>query len=82
MRALGLRVLYHHVSGSLQIALAAPPRSPGDWSMEPVRGCPCALCAELSKFLRDRDRVAYSWPLAEERRKHVHDAISRHSPCR
>ena len=78
VRALGLRVLYHHVSGALQAALEAPARSRDDWSIPPPGDCKCALCAELSAFLRDRDQVKIAWPLAKERRRHVHNVIDRH----
>jgi hypothetical protein len=78
VRALGLGALVHHVVGSLEAALAAPARSPDDWSIDPPRGCACALCRALSAFLRDEDRIQHAWPLANEGRRHVHEVIDRH----
>lgn len=78
VRALGLQALYHHVMGSLERALAAKARSSDDWSIEPPSGCKCELCKALSVFLRDRGRVEHAWPLAKERRRHIHDVIELH----
>ena len=77
-RALGLQPLYRHVVGSLEGALAATARSPDDWSIEPPFGCKCELCKELSAFLRDRTQIQYPWPLAKERRRHIHGILDRH----
>jgi hypothetical protein len=78
VRALGLGGLYRHVEHSLEGALAAKARSSDDWSIEPPPGCACALCEELSAFLRDRDRIQHAWPLAKERRRHIHGVIDGH----
>lgn len=75
VRALGLGPLHRHVMASLEGALSAPPRSPDDWSIEPHDRCGCALCEELSAFLRAPARVEHRWPLATDRRAHVHGAI-------
>ncbi len=77
-RALGLQTLYLHVVDSLERAVAARGRSPDDWSIEPPSGCKCELCKELSTFLRDRARIQYAWPLAKERRRHIHGILDRH----
>jgi hypothetical protein len=78
VRALGLQALYRHVVGSLERALEAKPRSSDDWSIEPPPGCSCELCKQLSAFLRDRGRIQHAWPLAKERRRHIHEVIDRH----
>jgi hypothetical protein len=64
--------------GSLETIVAAPPRSPDDWSITPPAGCACELCRVLSKFLSDRDRIEHAWPLAKERRQHIHGVIDLH----
>ncbi|WP_437638384.1 2OG-Fe(II) oxygenase [Sorangium sp. So ce854] len=74
-RALGLQPLYRRVVALLERAVAAEARSPEDWSIEPPSGCSCALCRQLSAFLRDRARIRVAWPLAEERRRHIHGVI-------
>jgi hypothetical protein len=75
VRGLGLGRLHAHAFASLEAAVAAKPRAPGDWSLEPPTGCACALCGELAAFLRDKSRVRHEWPLAEARRQHIHGII-------
>ena len=60
----------------LRARLALPERADGDWSIELPVGCACELCSFLRKFLAGPDRV-YEWPLAEQRRRHVHERIDR-----
>jgi hypothetical protein len=38
-------------------------------------GCSCELCARLEEFLGDPARRSFDWPLATERRRHVHARI-------
>jgi hypothetical protein len=78
VRAFGLQTLYRHVVDSLEEVLAKKVRSPDDWSFEPPSGCKCELCKELSAFLRDRAKIQYPWPLAKERRRHIHGILDRH----
>ncbi len=78
-KALSLETLYVHVFGQLESVLSMPPREPDDWSIAPLMTCDCALCSGLATFLRDPRRVEYSWPLAKERRQHVHQAIDRYA---
>lgn len=59
----------------LRARLALPPRAPGDWSITPPGSCACDLCATLGTFLRDPGRRTFEWPLAKERRRHVHSRI-------
>src|SRR5206468_9602830 len=77
-RALGLDGLYRHVVASLEAAVTAPSRRPDDWSIDPPGDCSCALCKELAKFLRAPDRIEHLWPLAKERRRHLHNVIDLH----
>ncbi len=78
VRALGVQTLYLHVAGSLERVLAATVRSPDDWSIAPPYACTCDLCKVLSAFLRDRARIQYRWPLAKDRRQHIHGILDRH----
>jgi predicted 2-oxoglutarate/Fe(II)-dependent dioxygenase YbiX len=56
--------------------LARPQRAPGEWSIElPAGGCACDLCATLRVFLEDKSRRTFEWPLAKQRRQHVHSRI-------
>jgi hypothetical protein len=51
------------------------PRAPDDWSITLPRSCTCDLCATLETFLSDPGRRSFEWPLAKERRRHVHARI-------
>jgi predicted 2-oxoglutarate/Fe(II)-dependent dioxygenase YbiX len=60
----------------LRARLARPQRASGDWSIElPAGGCACDLCDTLRVFLEDPNRRAFEWPLAQQRRQHVHSRI-------
>jgi predicted 2-oxoglutarate/Fe(II)-dependent dioxygenase YbiX len=63
-------------SARLRDRLARPEREAGDWSIElPAGGCACDLCDMLGTFLKDRNRRTFEWPLAKDRRHHVHARI-------
>ncbi len=60
----------------LRARLARPQRASGDWSIElPAVGCACELCGTLRGFLEDKSRRTFEWPLAQQRRQHVHSRI-------
>jgi hypothetical protein len=60
----------------LRVRLARPPPTSGDWSVElPAGSCDCELCRTLRGFLEDKIRRTLEWPLAKERRQHVHSRI-------
>ena len=41
----------------------------------PAGGCTCDLCDTLRVFLGDKSRRSSEWPLAQQRRQHVHSRI-------
>ena len=60
----------------LRARLARPQRASGDWSIElPAGGCTCDLCDTLRVFAEDKSRRTFEWPLAQQRRQHVHSRI-------
>ena len=60
----------------LRARLARPLRTPGDWSIElPAGACRCDLCDVLRVFLEDKSRRTFEWPLAKQRRQHIHARI-------
>jgi predicted 2-oxoglutarate/Fe(II)-dependent dioxygenase YbiX len=60
----------------LRARLACPQRASGDWSIElPGGGCTCGLCDTLRGFLEDKGQRTFEWPLAKQRRQHVHSRI-------
>jgi len=60
----------------LRDRLALAQRAIGDWSIElPAAGCTCELCVTLGTFLADPRRRTFEWPLAEQRRRHIHGRI-------
>jgi hypothetical protein len=63
-------------AGRLRTRLARPQRASGDWSIDlPAGGCPCDLCDTLRVFLEDKSQRTFEWPLAQQRRQHVHSRI-------
>lgn len=73
--AMGLDTLAAHCAAALQARLARPSRASDDWSIELPKGCDCELCGELRVFLEDPVRTSFEWPLAKDRRAHVHRRI-------
>jgi hypothetical protein len=60
----------------LRARLARPRRASGDWSIGlAADGCTCDLCDTLGAFLQDRSRRTVDWPLAKQRRQHIHSRI-------
>jgi hypothetical protein len=73
--ATGLDTLAAHCSATLEARLAHPSRPGDDWSIELPKGCGCELCGELRGFLEDPIPTTLEWPLAKDRRAHVHRRI-------
>ncbi len=75
---LGLASLHADCTRMLNRLLSAPVRRSGDWSIAPPRRCACELCKRLSRFLLAADEQQLDWPLAKDRRAHVHQTITYH----
>lgn len=75
LRALALSKVHAYAVTALEKELRAPVRAADDWSIPPPGGCSCELCKELARFLSARSRTRLEWPLATERRAHVHQAL-------
>jgi hypothetical protein len=72
----GLGELAADCAARLRARVARPERALGDWSIElPADGCTCELCDTLRVFLEDKNRRTFEWPLAKQRRQHVHSRI-------
>jgi hypothetical protein len=71
----GIDIIARHCAARLEARLARPARAAGDWSIELPEGCRCELCETLGAFLGDPARRTFEWPLAEQRRRHVHGRI-------
>jgi 2OG-Fe(II) oxygenase superfamily len=72
----GFGALAADCAARLRTRLGRPQRASGDWSIElPAGGCTCELCDSLRPFLEDRSRRTFQWPLAKERRRHIHSRI-------
>lgn len=72
--AAGLDVLGRHCAERL----AQPARARDDWSMALPADCRCGICARLRDFLTDSQQRLLEWPLAQERRRHVHQVLEAH----
>ena len=64
-----------HCTAALAAMVAEPAREPDDWSIDPPMTCDCELCDTLGRFLAARAETKVEWPLAKERRRHVHGQI-------
>ncbi len=73
--AAGLDAIAEHCVRFVEGRLARPPRAEGDWSIDLPGGCDCELCGTLGTFLADAAERAREWPLAQDRRRHVHSRI-------
>jgi hypothetical protein len=63
--------------------LVKPNRAHDDWSIKVTLRCRCEICVILAKFLAAADKTRLEWPLAKERRAHVHRTMdSRDLPVR
>ncbi|HEV2260551.1 MAG TPA: hypothetical protein VGS06_46185, partial [Streptosporangiaceae bacterium] len=72
----GLGELAADCAARLRARLARPQRAPGDWSIElPAGGCTCELCDTLRVFLDHQSRRTFEWPIAQQRRQHIHSRI-------
>ena len=78
LKHLGLGELLEHGTSRLAAVLAAPKRSVDDWTIEPPMKCACGLCETLGQFLASEDRIRLEWPLAKDKRRHVHQQIDRY----
>jgi predicted 2-oxoglutarate/Fe(II)-dependent dioxygenase YbiX len=74
----GIGALRAHCVGALEERLATPARSDGDWSILLPRDCGCGLCDRLAAFLAAPDQRRVVWPLAKERRRHLHVMLDLH----
>lgn len=59
----------------LRSRIALPLAPPADWRRPSVVGCQCPRCAELSRFLADATRKAWTFWAAEADRSHVEGTI-------
>ncbi len=75
---LGLAALHEGCTRTLSRLLGAPARGSGDWSITAPIRCTCELCKRLSRFLLAADAHQLDWPLAKDRRAHVHQTITHH----
>lgn len=73
--AAGLDAIAEQCVRLVEARLARPPRAQDDWSIDLPSGCECELCATLGTFLADATERTREWPLAQDRRRHVHSRI-------
>lgn len=76
--ALNLRDIEGYCVSEIRKRLARPIRSARNWSIAPPGRCRCQLCVELSRFLQAEREITKEWPLATEKRAHVHQVLDNH----
>lgn len=70
--------LRQHCLAELRAATAKPVEFPTDWRREANLHCNCPDCRDLARFLADPSTPVGRFPLAEQRRRHVHGQIETH----
>jgi hypothetical protein len=70
--------LREHCLAQLRAATSEPVEPPADWRRESKLACKCQDCQALSRFLADPETPVARFPLAQERRRHLHQQIERH----
>jgi hypothetical protein len=63
------------LAGELETRASHPPLEPTDWRRESNTGCTCVDCQALRRFLKDPNAQTLRLPLAEPRRRHLHQVI-------
>ena len=76
--AMGLDVLRQFCLDLIETRLDQPVRRQDDWSIALSPGCDCELCTTLGEFLSDPDAQRLEWPIAKQKRRHVHGTIDAH----
>ncbi|MEO8496885.1 MAG: 2OG-Fe(II) oxygenase, partial [Planctomycetota bacterium] len=64
--------------GELESRTHAAPEKPADFRRTAELSCNCNDCRALAKFLADPDQPQARFPLAKQRRQHLHQTIDRH----
>jgi hypothetical protein len=77
-RRFGLHAVHARCLERVESRLEAPVRASQDWSMTAPSRCTCELCRKLGAFLGDAQARRLEWPLAAQKRAHVHRAIEAH----
>jgi hypothetical protein len=70
--------LMEHCQAELRAATAQPIEPPKDWAREANLDCDCKDCQALGQFLSDPAQQVGRFPMAKERRRHLHNQIERH----
>jgi len=64
-----------HVFNEINSALNSKPRSSNDWSINDKNLCGCDDCQVLNQFLLDSNKQKMIWPMAKNRRQHIHRVV-------
>jgi hypothetical protein len=66
------------IRAELESRISHPPQAPTDWRRSSKFSCKCRDCAELRRFLDDASLEKARFPLAKDRRQHLHQIIDGH----
>lgn len=67
--------LREHCQAQLRAATSQPVEPPADWRRDADLGCTCEDCRAVARFLADPSMATARFPLAEQRRRHVHSRL-------
>jgi len=63
------------ISKELQMRTKTEPKKPKDWQRSSELSCNCSDCKQLSAFLANPTQAEARFPLAKQRRQHLHGVI-------
>ncbi len=63
------------VTEGLRTKVESGSRDPNDWSIRDDNRCQCQDCQMLNRFLNSNSHQRIVWPLAQQRRRHIHNII-------
>lgn len=72
-----IQIWVHIILQELQSRTHSAPQKPTNWKRESKLSCTCADCMQLSAFLEDPTQPEARFPMAKQRRQHLHGIIDR-----
>lgn len=73
-----LAPIFNRCQQLLELHLSAPQRAKDDWRMPSPFACTCELCQTLNEFLEHPIQTTFVWPLAQDKRAHIHRQLDRY----
>jgi hypothetical protein len=76
LKGWGFESLFEACFDCLQDAIRLHDRKAGNWSIQQKIKCTCGDCKSLKGFLASENKKELRWPLAKQRRRHIHGQLN------